>query len=148
MSWSDLEDTFLQNREPEPRRNKPSGGLLDVAKFDDLTFRRMFRFEKGDFGLLNDALLMPKVMCSSQGVVASGEGACADLPAQTAGGIWSLSSAGIRRQYRASSVSASHIDRTFGHLLDDLTTHSWLSLGDLKRFAKVSLLVNRAAFLN
>ncbi|KAH7980298.1 hypothetical protein HPB49_014491 [Dermacentor silvarum] len=30
----------------------------------------------------------------------------------------------------------SHIDSTFGHLLDDLNNHSWLRLSDLEEFSK------------
>ncbi|KAG0427280.1 hypothetical protein HPB47_025656 [Ixodes persulcatus] len=141
MSWSDLEEMFLQYREPEPRRYKSSGGLLDVAKLDDLTFRRMFRFEKDDFGLLNDALLMPNVVCSSQGVVVSGEEALLMCLRRLAypNRWWDLEPIFGRHSSAMSSIVGqvlTHIDGTFGHLLDDLTTHSWLSLGDLERFAR------------
>ncbi|KAM7290313.1 hypothetical protein ISCGN_026958 [Ixodes scapularis] len=135
MSWSDLDDMFLQYREPEPRRYKSSGGLLDVAKLDDLTFRRMFRFEKDDFGLLNDVLLMPKVVYSSQGVVVSGEEALLMCLRRLAylNRWWDLEPIFGRHSSAMSSIVGQvlkHIDGTFGHLLDDLTTHSWLSLGD------------------
>ncbi|KAM7290141.1 hypothetical protein ISCGN_026807 [Ixodes scapularis] len=135
MSWSDLDDMFLQYREPEPRRYKSSGGLLDVAKLDDLTFRRMFRFKKDDFGLLNDVLLMPKVVYSSQGVVVSGEEALLMCLRRLAypNRWWDLEPIFGRHSSAMSSIVGQvlkHIDGTFGHLLDDLTTHSWLSLGD------------------
>ncbi|KAL1440359.1 hypothetical protein MTO96_001186 [Rhipicephalus appendiculatus] len=47
---------------------------------------------------------------------------------------------------RASSTMSSivsevmaHIDRAFGHLFDDLTTHTWLTLDDLNVFSQVSV---------
>ncbi|KAM7291846.1 hypothetical protein ISCGN_028417 [Ixodes scapularis] len=140
MSWSDLEDMFLQYREPEPRRYKSSEGLLHVATLDDLTFRRVFRLEMDDYGLLNDALLMPKVMYSSQGFVVSGEEALLMCLRRLAypNHWWDLEPIFGRHSSAMSSIVGqvlNHIDGTFGHLLDDMTTHSWLSLGDLERFA-------------
>ncbi|KAL1426730.1 hypothetical protein MTO96_018045 [Rhipicephalus appendiculatus] len=32
-----------------------------------------------------------------------------------------------------------HIDRVLGHLLDDLTTHTWLGLDDFNAFSQVRL---------
>ncbi|KAG0422487.1 hypothetical protein HPB47_001691 [Ixodes persulcatus] len=101
----------------------------------------MFRFEKHDFGLLNDALLRPEVVCSILGVVVSGEEALLMCLRRLAypNRWWDLEPIFGRHSSAMPSIVGQvlrHIDGTFGHLLDDLTTHSWLSFGDLKRFAR------------
>ncbi|CAN7945539.1 unnamed protein product, partial [Ixodes hexagonus] len=155
LSWSDLEDLFLQHRDPEPfvpRRYKSSGGLLDTNQMDEATFRRMFRFEKQDFCQLKEALLMPEAVQSSQGVVVTGEEALLMGLRRLAypNRWWDLERLFGRHSSVLSSIVGqvpAHIDDTFGHLLDDLTNHSWLSLADLHRYSRVSTISCDSIFI-
>ncbi|CAN7991473.1 unnamed protein product [Ixodes hexagonus] len=108
---------------------------------DEATFRRMFRFEKQDFCQLKEALLMSEAVQSSQGVVVTGEEALLMGLRRLAypNRWWDLERLFGRHSSVLSSIVGqvlAHIDGTFGHLFDDLTNHSWLSLADLHRYSR------------
>lgn len=48
LSWRDIEDAYLLELDPEPRRSLAARGLLNVARLDSPEFERMFRFKKVD----------------------------------------------------------------------------------------------------
>ncbi|KAL1458782.1 hypothetical protein MTO96_043465 [Rhipicephalus appendiculatus] len=92
---------------------------------------------------LTEGLRIPQVVRSAQGVAVSGEEAL----------LLTLRRLSYPNQWydiepligRASSTMSTiisqvmaHIDRAFGHLLDDLKTHTWLTLDDLNVFSLVS----------
>lgn len=143
LSWTDLEDLFLGYREPKPRQYKSSGGLLDVNSFDEEEFRRMFRFEKQHLDLLKGELRVPDVIRSSQGVKVSGQEALLMGLRRLAypNRWWGLEPMFGRHLSSMSSVVSilfNHVETTFGHLLEDLNSHQWLTVDDLPELAEVS----------
>ncbi|XP_075539760.1 uncharacterized protein LOC142574599 [Dermacentor variabilis] len=107
---------------------------------DDQTFRRLFRFEKGDLHMLKDALRITEIR-SSQGVTVSAEEALLMGLRRLAypNRWWDLEPLFGRHASAMSSIVSvlfNHIDSSFGHLLDDLNNHSWLRLSDLEDFSK------------
>ncbi|KAH7955737.1 hypothetical protein HPB52_003420 [Rhipicephalus sanguineus] len=142
MSWSDLEDLYLiVPWEPRPRTYKSASGLINASALDPQTFRRWFRFEQEHLKPLTEGLRIPHVVQSAQGVVVSGEEALLmTLRRLSYPNRW----CDIEPMFgRASSAMSSivsqvmaHIDRVFGHLLDDLARHTWLTLDDLNVFSQ------------
>ncbi|KAH9381826.1 hypothetical protein HPB48_023121 [Haemaphysalis longicornis] len=123
LSWTDLEDLFLGYRDPKPRQSKSSGGLLDVNSFDEEEFRRMFRF------------------ANSQGVKVSGQEALLMGLRRLAypNRWWDLERMFGRHLSSMSSVVSilfNHVETTFGHLLEDLNSHQWLTVDDLPELAE------------
>lgn len=142
ISWTEIEDLFLARRAPRERKRKSMTGLVNAAAMDEQSFRRLFRFEKDDLPLLKDALRIPEIR-SSQGVKVTGEEALLMGLRRLAypNRWWDLEPLFGRHASAMSSIVGmlfSHIDSTFGHLLDDLNNHSWLRLSDLEEFSKVS----------
>ncbi|KAH9381814.1 hypothetical protein HPB48_016338 [Haemaphysalis longicornis] len=150
LSWTDLEDLFLGYREPKPRQYKSSGGLLDVNSFDEEEFQRMFRFAKRHLDLLKGELRVPDIIRSSQGVKVSGQEALLMGLRRLAypNRWWDLESMFGRHLSSMSSVVSilfNHVETTFGHLLEDLNSHQWLTVDDLPELAEA--VHNRGAAL-
>ncbi|KAL1444752.1 hypothetical protein MTO96_029633 [Rhipicephalus appendiculatus] len=131
MSWSDLEDLLLVVPwEPRTRTYKSASGLLNASALDPQTFRRWFRFEQDHVKQLTEGLRIPQVVRSAQGVAVSGEEALLmTLRRLSYPNRWyDIEPLFGRPSSTMSSIVSgvmAHIDRTFGHLLDDLTTHTW-----------------------
>ncbi|KAH7964050.1 hypothetical protein HPB51_027712 [Rhipicephalus microplus] len=74
MSWSDLEDLFLDvSAIPRPRTYKSAGGFINASALDLQTFRRWFRLDQDHRKQLKDGLHISHVMRSVQSVVVPGE---------------------------------------------------------------------------
>ncbi|KAH7972156.1 hypothetical protein HPB52_007844 [Rhipicephalus sanguineus] len=122
MSWSDLEDLFLVVPwEPRPHAYKCESGLINEP-----------------LKQLTEGLRVPQVVRSAQGVAVPGEETL--LVTATLAPLFGRNSSTISSI--VSQVMA-HIDRVLGHLLDDLTTHTWLTLDDLNVFCQGSAVHNR-----
>ncbi|KAH8026682.1 hypothetical protein HPB51_024178 [Rhipicephalus microplus] len=138
MSWSDLEDIFLEVPAiPRPRTFKSAGGFINTSTLDPLTFLRWFRFDQEHLKQLKDDLRNPQVMWSAQGVVVPGEEALLMTPRRFASPMrWcDLEPLFGRTTFTMSSVVSQvigHVNRVFGRL----TTHTWLTLDNLNVFSQ------------
>ncbi|XP_077552527.1 uncharacterized protein LOC144166971 [Haemaphysalis longicornis] len=141
LSWRDIEDAYLLELEPEPRRNLAARGLLNVARLDSPEFQRMFRFKKVHFEYLYSCLMMPDKVVSAQRVPVPGREAlcmtlrCLAYPNR----LVDLEMMFNRHLSVISSVVnqvLAHVEYHFGHLRYDLTTHTWLNLDSLERFSE------------
>ncbi|KAH7968148.1 hypothetical protein HPB52_006075 [Rhipicephalus sanguineus] len=134
MSWSDLEDLYLiVPWEPRPRTYKSASGLINASALDPQTFRRWFRFEQEHLKPLTEVrkvsscqvkrlrrLSYPNRWCDIEPLFGRASSAMSSIVSQV----------------------MAHIDRVFGHLLDDLTRHTWLTLDDLNVFSQLQRLTH------
>ncbi|KAL3260994.1 hypothetical protein MRX96_046202 [Rhipicephalus microplus] len=142
MSRSDLEDLFFKVPViPRPRTYKSTGGFINASALDPQTFLGWFRFEQEHLKQLKDGLRIPQVMRSAQGVVVPGEEALLMTLRRLAHpNRWcDLEPLFGRATCTMPSVVSQvmgHVDRVIGHLLDNLTTHTWLTLDNLNVFSQ------------
>ncbi|CAN8004681.1 unnamed protein product [Ixodes hexagonus] len=108
---------------------------------DELDVVRQFRFTKADVPHLRSALLIPETLSVNGGVRLSGDEALAIALRRLSypNRLCDLELVFGRHSSALSRVCTDvhrHIERTFGHLLTDLTSHSWLHPRQLDVFAK------------
>lgn len=144
LAWSDIEALMLRNREPQRRNYVPRNGILDIEGLPATTFRRQFRFEQADFGVLMKALEMPDIVTSAQGVrVAGTEAMCMCLRRLAYPNRLCDLQRYFGRHYSVTSSITNkvmlHLETQFGALLDNLTAHPWLTPAHLKEMSDVSL---------
>ncbi|XP_049523923.1 uncharacterized protein LOC125945714 [Dermacentor silvarum] len=139
-SLDDIEYRIRRDRESELLRYRSRNGLLDVDQVEPTLFRQQFRFEKRDLSELVRLLLIPDKICSAQKVTVVGRDAlCLLLRRLAYPNRWcDLQEIFGLHTSVMSSVSSqvvTHITATFGHLLEDMNNHSWLSSECLRDFA-------------
>ncbi|KAH7979302.1 hypothetical protein HPB49_009003 [Dermacentor silvarum] len=142
-SLDDIEYRIRRDRESELLRYRSRNGLLDVDQVEPTLFRQQFRFEKRDLSELVRLLLIPDKICSAQKVTVVGRDAlCLLLRRLAYPNRWcDLQEIFGLHTSVMSSVSSqvvTHITATFGHLLEDMNNHSWLSSECLRDFADES----------
>ncbi|KAH7945601.1 hypothetical protein HPB49_013290 [Dermacentor silvarum] len=143
LGWDDIEALMTRAPEVQPRVYVSRHGLLNIAEMPSDVFRRHFRFEKADFSVLQRALRIPDLVTSAQGVHVRGlEALCICLKRLAyPNRLCDLQHFFGLHYSVISSISnkvLDHIEVTFGHLLDDLTKHQWLSLNDLDELSQVA----------
>uniref|UniRef100_L7M5K8 Uncharacterized protein n=1 Tax=Rhipicephalus pulchellus TaxID=72859 RepID=L7M5K8_RHIPC len=143
LPWKYIDDLLvLELIQPQPRRNLRENSLLDIDAIDATTFYRNFRFHKGDLDDLIVGLLIPGEVMSTQRIRVSGrEALCMTLRRLPyPNRLCDLEAMFNHHSSVISSVVSkvmSHIEYYFGHLLADLTVHSWMNLENLELFSQV-----------
>lgn len=149
-SLDEIEYRMRRVREAELLRYRSRNGLLDVEHIESTLFRQQFRFDKEDINLLVDALLLPEQISSAHKVAMPCRDAlCLVLRRLAYPNRWcDLQEVFGLHTSVMSSVSSlviRHITAQFGHLLEDVNNHSWLSPGCLSNLADVTLTVPTTA---
>ncbi|KAH7933585.1 hypothetical protein HPB49_014145 [Dermacentor silvarum] len=131
--------------EVQPRVYASRHGLLNIAEMPSDVFWRHFGFEKAGFSVLQRELKIPDVLTSVQSMHIRGFEVLRICLKQLAcpNQFCDLQQCFGLHYSAISSISNNvldHIKMTFGHLLDDLTKHEWLSLNDLDELSQVSQL--------
>lgn len=143
LSASDVEDLILLDSIKKPKRYSSRRGLFNLETLDDVTVKRMFRFQKGDIDRLFRALQMPSVVTVQNNVRIPGrEALCITLRRLAYPNRLCELEDIFGRHYSTISSTATavvrHIVSTFGHLLKNLSANSWLVPETLQNFADVS----------
>lgn len=151
LAWSDIEALMLRSREPQRRNYVARNGTLNIEGLPATTFRRQFRFEKADFGVLMQALEVPDIVTSAQGVRVAGTDALCMCLRRLAypNRLCDLQEYFGRHYSVISSITNKvmlHLETRFGALLDDLTAHPWLTPAHLKEMSDVSLALHTFHF--
>ncbi|KAL1476759.1 hypothetical protein MTO96_036257 [Rhipicephalus appendiculatus] len=138
-----LEMLMERRSEVNVIRYRSNTGLLSVNAVDPEDFRLLFRFQKHDFDSLCCSLDLPQVFTSAQGVrVPGAQAMCVTLRRLAYPNRWfDLEPMFGMHSSIMSSVTdrlMKHIVRRFGHLLNDLNNHEWLSEEALEDFSAVS----------
>lgn len=141
LSWSDVEALMMRSHQVVPRCFVSKRGLMNLSSMPDSVFRRQFRFAKDDFPTLCQALGIPKTVSSAQGVNIPGWEALCILLRRLAypNRLCDLELFFGRHSSVISSVTnilLERIDRSFGHLLDDVSQLKWLSATDLDELSE------------
>ncbi|KAH9364045.1 hypothetical protein HPB48_016383 [Haemaphysalis longicornis] len=144
LSWSDVEALMMRSQQAVPRFFVSKRGLINLSSMPDSAFRREFRFVKDDFSTLCQALGIPKMVSSAQGVNIPGWEALCTLLRRLAypNRLCDLELFFGRHSSVISIITnilLEHIDRSFGHLLDDVRQLKWLSATDLDELSESDL---------
>lgn len=143
ISWSDIEALMMGSRQVQRRRFVSKCRLINLSVMLESVFRRQFRFAKDDFATLCQALKIPKMVSSAQGVsIPSWEALCILLRRLAYPNRLCDFELLFGCHYSVipsiTNILLEHIEGSFGHLLCGVSELTWLSAPDLDGLSEVS----------